>query len=98
MFTDQLDRAFVAIRNGSQDERLDLTTRVYLLELIELRAKQWHHSNPVDDYYSQKLMNIDNVRFFFDYSILEESSRQKWKNLTKFETKNAISIKIAKLF
>lgn len=65
LFTDQLDRAFVAIRNGSQDERLDLTTRVYLLELIELRAKQWHHSNPVDDYYSQKLMNIDNVRLFW---------------------------------
>ncbi|XP_063993021.1 eukaryotic translation initiation factor 4E-binding protein Mextli isoform X3 [Diachasmimorpha longicaudata] len=59
VYKDQLDRAFVAIRNGSQDERLDLTTRVHLLELIELRAKQWRHSDSMDAYYSQKLANLD---------------------------------------
>lgn len=58
---DQLDRAFVAIRNGSQDDRLDLTTRVHLLELIELRAKQWRHTDSMDVYYMQKLSHLDNV-------------------------------------
>lgn len=56
---DQLDRAFVAIRNGSQDDRLDLTTRVHLLELIELRAKQWRHTDSMDVYYMQKLSHLD---------------------------------------
>lgn len=58
---DQLDRAFVAIRNGSQDDKLDLTTRVHLLELIELRAKQWRHTDSMDVYYMQKLSHLDNV-------------------------------------
>ncbi|XP_015608856.1 eukaryotic translation initiation factor 4E-binding protein Mextli isoform X4 [Cephus cinctus] len=60
IYKDQLDRAFVAIRNGSQDEKLDMTTRVYLLELIELRAKQWRHTDSMDAYYCQKLSNLDN--------------------------------------
>ncbi|XP_011297955.1 uncharacterized protein mxt isoform X2 [Fopius arisanus] len=59
VYKDQLDRAFVAIRNGSQDEKLDLTTRVHLLELIELRAKQWRHNDSMDAYYIQKLANLD---------------------------------------
>lgn len=69
LYTDQLDRAFVAIRNGSQDEKLDLTTRVHLLELIELRAKQWRHNDSMDVYYTQKLSHLDNVcrvNFFCD--------------------------------
>ncbi|KMQ88643.1 hypothetical protein RF55_11829 [Lasius niger] len=61
IYKDQLDRAFVAIRNGSQDDRLDLTTRVHLLELIELRAKQWRHTDSMDVYYMQKLSHLDNV-------------------------------------
>lgn len=36
---DTLDRAFVAFRNASQDERLSIISRMNLLELIELRAK-----------------------------------------------------------
>ncbi|XP_076670853.1 eukaryotic translation initiation factor mextil isoform X3 [Andrena cerasifolii] len=61
LYKDQLDRAFVAIRNGSQDEKLDLTTRVHLLELIELRAKQWRHNDSMDVYYTQKLSHLDNA-------------------------------------
>ncbi|XP_076291862.1 eukaryotic translation initiation factor mextil isoform X3 [Lasioglossum baleicum] len=61
IYKDQLDRAFVAIRNGSQDEKLDLTTRVHLLELIELRAKQWRHTDSMDEYYTQKLSHLDNA-------------------------------------
>ncbi|XP_032455373.1 eukaryotic translation initiation factor 4E-binding protein Mextli isoform X11 [Nasonia vitripennis] len=60
IYKDQLDRAFIAIRNGSQNEKLDMTTRVHLLELIELRAKQWHHNESMNAYYSQKLSNLDN--------------------------------------
>ncbi|XP_014204232.1 eukaryotic translation initiation factor 4E-binding protein Mextli isoform X2 [Copidosoma floridanum] len=59
IYKDQLDRAFIAIRNGSQDERLDMTTRVHLLELIELRAKQWHNNESMHAYYSQKLSHLD---------------------------------------
>ncbi|XP_014599754.1 PREDICTED: uncharacterized protein LOC106784565 isoform X2 [Polistes canadensis] len=61
IYKDQLDRAFVAIRNGSQDEKLDLTTRVHLLELIELRAKQWRHTDSMDVYYTHKLSHLDNT-------------------------------------
>ncbi|XP_029037611.1 eukaryotic translation initiation factor 4E-binding protein Mextli isoform X3 [Osmia bicornis bicornis] len=66
IYKDQLDRAFVAIRNGSQDEKLDLTTRVHLLELIELRATQWRHTDSMDVYYTQKLSHLDNVEVIPD--------------------------------
>ncbi|XP_076168737.1 eukaryotic translation initiation factor mextil isoform X3 [Ptiloglossa arizonensis] len=66
IYKDQLDRAFVAIRNGSQDEKLDLTTRVHLLELIELRAKQWRHNDSMDVYYTQKLSHLDNAEVIPD--------------------------------
>ncbi|XP_034937319.1 eukaryotic translation initiation factor 4E-binding protein Mextli isoform X2 [Chelonus insularis] len=58
VYKDQLDRAFVAIRNGSQDERLDLMTRIHLLELIELRAKQWCYNDSMDAYYTSKLADL----------------------------------------
>lgn len=75
-FLDQLDRAFVVIRNASHDGRLDVTTRVHLLELIELRAKQWHHCDSMDAYYTQKLTHLDNVSPF--------------KLLTKFYNHNVV--------
>lgn len=73
LISDQLDRAFVAIRNGSQDERLDVTTRVHLLELVELRAKQWRHTDAMDSYYVHKISHIDNV------SINSQTIYQRWK-------------------
>lgn len=81
---DQLDRAFVAIRNGSQDDRLDLTTRVHLLELIELRAKQWRHTDSMDVYYMQKLSHLDNVSTVISVSIILECL---WE-CTKFYQQN----------
>lgn len=60
----------MAIRNGSQDDRLDLTTRVHLLELIELRAKQWRHTDSMDVYYMQKLSHLDNVSKTASYSFI----------------------------
>ncbi|XP_075153860.1 eukaryotic translation initiation factor mextil isoform X2 [Haematobia irritans] len=50
---DTLDRAFVVFRNASQDERLNIMTRLNLLELIELRAKGWE-DNGINAYYKIK--------------------------------------------
>ncbi|XP_011191487.1 eukaryotic translation initiation factor 4E-binding protein Mextli isoform X2 [Zeugodacus cucurbitae] len=56
---DTLDRAFVVFRNASQDERLNIMTRLNLLELIELRAKGWE-DNGFNSYYKTKqATNID---------------------------------------
>lgn len=47
-------RSFVVFRNGSQDERLDKKTRLHLLELIELRAKNWQGSDFMSLYYKYR--------------------------------------------
>ncbi|VVC99858.1 unnamed protein product [Leptidea sinapis] len=54
LYKDFLDRYFVVFRNGSQDERLDKKTRLHLLELIELRAKQWQGSDYMSQYYRHR--------------------------------------------
>lgn len=51
---DTLDRSFVTFRNASQDERLNIMTRLHLLELIELRAKSWLNCDGVNSYYKHK--------------------------------------------
>lgn len=56
---DTLDRSFVAFRNASQDERLNIMTRLNLLELIELRAKTWENSDGTDSYYKHKATNVE---------------------------------------
>lgn len=55
---DTLDRAFVTFRNASQDERLNIMTRLNLLELIELRAKSWQDDG-INMYYKQKANNVE---------------------------------------
>lgn len=56
---DTLDRAFVTFRNASQDERLNIMTRLNLLELVELRAKSWHNSDGSKTYYKHKANNVE---------------------------------------
>lgn len=56
---DTLDRAFVTFRNASQDERLNIMTRLNLLELIELRAKSWQISDGLHTYYKHKATNVE---------------------------------------
>ncbi|XP_058125292.1 eukaryotic translation initiation factor 4E-binding protein Mextli [Anopheles coustani] len=56
---DTLDRAFVIFRNASQDERLNIMTRLNLLELIELRAKSWQVSDGINSYYKHKATNVE---------------------------------------
>ncbi|EDV99092.1 eukaryotic translation initiation factor 4E-binding protein Mextli isoform X2 [Drosophila grimshawi] len=51
---DTLDRAFVVFRNASQDERLNITTRLKLLELIELRAHSWEDNDTIAYYKSKQ--------------------------------------------
>lgn len=55
---DALDRSFVVFRNASQDERLNIMTRLNLLELIELRAKNWE-DNGMNSYYKTKANVVD---------------------------------------
>lgn len=56
---DTLDRAFVTFRNASQDERLNIMTRLNLLELVELRAKSWLNSDGSQTYYKHKASNVE---------------------------------------
>lgn len=56
---DTLDKAFVVFRNASQDERLSIMTRLNLLELIELRAKEWQVSDDINSYYKHKASNVE---------------------------------------
>lgn len=58
-FTDQLDRAFVIFRDGCQDDDLECNTRLQLLELVELRAKQWSCSDNIFSYYSAKMATTE---------------------------------------
>ncbi|KAK9695257.1 hypothetical protein QE152_g32685 [Popillia japonica] len=56
LYQDQLNRAFVVFRNSSQDDvRLDYLSRLHLLELIELRAKQWKGTDLMNQYYRKKV-------------------------------------------
>lgn len=56
---DTLDRAFVTFRNASQDERLNIMTRLNLLEIIELRAKSWQNSDGTNSYYKHKAIIVE---------------------------------------
>ncbi|XP_030241396.1 eukaryotic translation initiation factor 4E-binding protein Mextli isoform X3 [Drosophila navojoa] len=51
---DTLDRAFVVFRNASLDERLNIMTRLKLLELIELRANSWEDKDTIAYYKSKQ--------------------------------------------
>lgn len=51
---DKLDRAFIAFRDASKDEKIDLNSRVNLLELVELRAMKWQANGSFSLYYSTK--------------------------------------------
>lgn len=49
-----LDRCFIVYRNASQDDRLKISIRLNLLNLIELRANSWIGSDGLNTYYKQK--------------------------------------------
>lgn len=59
VYKDQLDRAFVIFRNGCRDDRVNYVARLYLLELIELRANQWGNCDNLQSYYSSKMATTE---------------------------------------
>lgn len=60
-----LDRSFIAFRNASQDDRLKISVRLNLLNLIELRANSWQISDGLSSYYKQKAANSVEVRWIY---------------------------------
>ncbi|XP_060517721.1 eukaryotic translation initiation factor 4E-binding protein Mextli isoform X1 [Cylas formicarius] len=55
LYKEQLDHAFKIIRDKAQDDlRLNRLLRLYLLELIELRAKGWKETDGMNNYYRKK--------------------------------------------
>eukprot|EP00095_Tigriopus_kingsejongensis_P004334 maker-scaffold1460_size40381-snap-gene-0.10 protein:Tk04334 transcript:maker-scaffold1460_size40381-snap-gene-0.10-mRNA-1 annotation:"PREDICTED: uncharacterized protein LOC409396 isoform X5" len=59
LYRDQLNAAMLIIRNWCKDERLDLISRLYFLEMIELRAMEWKMDESVAKYYKQKLAHLE---------------------------------------
>ena len=47
------------MRASCRDDRLDLVSRLHLLEVIELRAMDWVGNENVTNYYKQKLAQIE---------------------------------------
>jgi len=60
--SDQLDRIFVAFRNGCRDDRLDYLSRIHLLEVIELRASNWLGCDNLTAYYKAKITAEVNIK------------------------------------
>ncbi|XP_047000774.1 eukaryotic translation initiation factor 4E-binding protein Mextli-like [Schistocerca americana] len=61
VYKDQLNRCFVAFRNGCKDEKVDYVSRIHLLEIIELRARNWVSSDDLNNYYRPKLSAVEEV-------------------------------------
>jgi len=59
VYKDQLDKCYIALRNGCRDDRLSLAARYRLLEVIELRAMHWQPNENLLNYYKQKLVQIE---------------------------------------
>ncbi|KAG5675149.1 hypothetical protein PVAND_005075 [Polypedilum vanderplanki] len=55
-----LDRCFIVFRNASCDDRLKITVRLSLLNLIELRANGWI-GNKCADYYKSKAQSESDI-------------------------------------
>ena len=60
---DQLDRLFVDVRNLSRDETLGQLLRVYLLELVELRASRWVQTEEFKSYFKSKVAESSVINF-----------------------------------
>jgi len=58
-YKDQLDKCYGWLRTACRDDRLSLSARYRLLEIIELRAMNWKPSHSVVQYYQNKLHHIE---------------------------------------
>jgi len=58
VFSDQLDRVFIHLRNAGRDDSLDKVSRLHLLEVVELRAGRWAAQEQVNNYYQSKFNEL----------------------------------------
>jgi len=56
---EQLDRAFVYLRNIGRNDKLDKVSRLHILETIELRAGRWTPHDHANSYYQTKLNELE---------------------------------------
>ena len=64
IIVDQLDKCYISLRNGCRDDRLSLSARYRLLEVIELRAMHWQPNENLINYYKQKLAQFEVIITF----------------------------------
>ncbi|GFQ78107.1 eukaryotic translation initiation factor 4E-binding protein Mextli [Trichonephila clavata] len=54
-----IDRYFCTLRNACREERLDMVSRIKLLETIELRARGWKRNENINNYFNLKIMELE---------------------------------------
>ncbi|KAJ8956795.1 hypothetical protein NQ318_014209, partial [Aromia moschata] len=70
LYKEQLDHAFKIFRDKAQDDiRVDMLSRLHLLELIELRAKGWKGTDGMNLYYRKKLNQCGNFQIDMSDSV-----------------------------
>jgi hypothetical protein len=74
LYKEQLDHAFKIFRDKAQDDiRVDLLSRLHLLELIELRAKGWKGTEVMNQYYRKKVNQYSQIDMSDSATSLSES-------------------------
>ncbi|KAL1491097.1 hypothetical protein ABEB36_011746 [Hypothenemus hampei] len=82
LYKEQLDHAFKIFRDKAQDDiRVDMLSRLHLLELIELRAKGWKGTDGMNMYYKKKLNQCSQVDVMNDSMISLSDSMSSVLNL-----------------
>ncbi|XP_042904465.1 eukaryotic translation initiation factor 4E-binding protein Mextli isoform X2 [Parasteatoda tepidariorum] len=56
---DAIDRYFCTLRNASREERLDMVSRLKLLETIEIRANGWKKNDNIQNYFNSKILDLE---------------------------------------
>ncbi|KAG8200504.1 hypothetical protein JTE90_000581 [Oedothorax gibbosus] len=56
---DAIDRYFCTLRNACREERLDMASRIRLLEVIERRARGWKNNENINNYFNMKIMELE---------------------------------------
>ena len=76
---EQLDYYFNEYRNLIRSNHLDLISKCYLLQLIELRAMRWISSSDSDDFYNQKMIELqESVESTVDSSPLKRNASSRY--------------------
>ncbi|CAH0557542.1 unnamed protein product [Brassicogethes aeneus] len=74
LYKEQLDHAFKIFRDKAQDDiRVDMLSRLHLLELIELRAKGWKGTDGMNMYYRKKINQCSQIEMSDSATSLCES-------------------------